>query len=339
MERKRYLEIDYLRVLSMFGVFLIHTYSYINIEIIQKIVLKLGIGNMVACFFVISGFLAFASADGENARKYYMNRVLRIYLVYWITFHINLYIYCFLLKQLEFNWWRYFVGILGLQMAIPSHNYMWNGLGAGGALSAFIVFYLLVPIFRKKIRTKEQAFCTLFGGIVLCNLIRYVMTYTLTGYGDSGKWVAYYSPQSNMWYFLVGIVLWFIKDKVKMKYILIEVLGIIMSLVMENRYDTYAFYSCCTALGLSIYWMCRKGELPYIKGTKFWVKIGYAFWLVHPIVLTLLQTYCERMKYVSEKCEYFDWLLILGLSLAGAWLLTEISNQIVKRSNVKWMDS
>ena len=79
----------------MFGVFLIHTYSYINIEIIQKIVLKLGIGNMVACFFVISGFLAFASADGENARKYYMNRVLRIYLVYWITFHINLYIYYF----------------------------------------------------------------------------------------------------------------------------------------------------------------------------------------------------------------------------------------------------
>lgn len=47
----------------------------------------------------------------------------------------------------------------------------------------------------------------------------------------------------------------------------------------------------------------------------------------------------HRMKYVSEKCEYFDWLLILGLSLAGAWLLTEISNQIVKRSNVKWMDS
>ena len=26
MERKRYLEIDYLRVLSMFGVFLIHKY-------------------------------------------------------------------------------------------------------------------------------------------------------------------------------------------------------------------------------------------------------------------------------------------------------------------------
>jgi peptidoglycan/LPS O-acetylase OafA/YrhL len=149
----------------MICVFLIHTYDKINISLIRTLISKLSLGNVVATFFVISGFLAFASEKEETTLEYYKNRFLRIYLVYWITFHVNLYIKCIWLKQLKFDCVRYFIGVCGLQMAIPSQDYSWNGLGASGSLSAFIVFYALVPIFRKIIKNEKQAWLLCGGGV------------------------------------------------------------------------------------------------------------------------------------------------------------------------------
>lgn len=314
----------------MLGVFLVHTYGYINSNIIRVIIVKIGLGNVVATFFVISGFLAFSSTSDESTSQYYMNRILRIYLIYWITYNINIFIQCFWLRQLQFNMWRYFIGLVGLQMAIPTHEYRWNGLGATGSLSAFIIFYLVVPILRRQIKSGKAGFYNTYfrwGGV--CNFVRFIMQKALINWGESGHWLPVYSPQTNLWYFLIGIVMWFIKDHITIKYIFIEIMGMAFSAYWVG-YDSYIFYSCCTALILSIYWLFAKKGLPRNKIMNFFNKIGYAFWLVHPIMISLVREYSELLKKVIL-FEFFDWIFLLFFSLIGAWGITYFTNAIIKK--------
>jgi peptidoglycan/LPS O-acetylase OafA/YrhL len=152
------------------------------------------------------------------------------------------------------------------------------------------------------------------------------MVYTLTEWGDSGRWLPFYSPQTNLWYFLIGIVLWFAKDHTNIKYILLEIIGCILALSIF-RYDSYEFYAMCTALMLSVYWTLPRKELPHLKIIDKFNTIGYAFWLVHPIILVLIGKFSE--KYTVKGYGYIDWLLILALSIVCAWLLTISVNKVV----------
>lgn len=141
--KRREPELDYLRFTSIFLVFLIHTVGYINIQPIQKFIVGIGAGNAVAVFYVISGYLAFAAYRDTSWKDYYKNRVLRIFIVYWFTFHINLVYRCKIIGDLDFSFLRYVIGLLGMQMAVPSYVYTWNGLGC---IRCVIVLYIILFI-------------------------------------------------------------------------------------------------------------------------------------------------------------------------------------------------
>ena len=64
-------ELDYLRFTSILLVFMSHTAIFINIYPIQNFIVGIGSGNEVAVFYVISGYLAFATYRDTSWKEYY----------------------------------------------------------------------------------------------------------------------------------------------------------------------------------------------------------------------------------------------------------------------------
>ena len=220
---------------------------------------------------------------------------------------------------------RYVIGLLGMQMAVPSYVYTWNGLGASGSLSAFILFYLFVPIYKKFISDKRTALYALVLSAILCWGIRAMMTFSFSGWGDSGKYVPMYSPQTNIWYFLIGVYLYFIRDDVKKRYILAGIVGMILAAKLMHI-QSYSFYASAVAVVLCLYWRYGKATLPELSLVSRFNKIGYAFWLAHPIVLYHYQ-FGETDSAIGV-CEKIDWFIILIASIVFAKVLTMMSEYV-----------
>lgn len=218
------------------------------------------------------------------------------------------------------------MGLLGMQMAIPSRVYQWNGLGASGSLSAIITFYLIVPLLRKIITSRQRAFIILGGGVIICELAFILMSTLLVFYGESGHWLPYFCPQTNIWYFLIGIALWWIKDQVKQIHILIFAIGAFCAIIVKG-YDSYSFFALCTALALCVYWKYGSIKLRKNKIITSLNRISYAFWLVHPIVVRLISVHIGIYLKHAAGVEYVEWLAVLVLSIMGSILLTEITSK------------
>lgn len=116
-------------------------------------------------FFILSGYLIFASldkADGQSLKKYYLKRIIRIVPLYYAVL-ILIYLYDFsrsiIIDRMSIidvigrngicgpKFFRYF--LFG-QMFIPSDNYdLWNNRFVLWTMSAFALFYLIAPLFKK----------------------------------------------------------------------------------------------------------------------------------------------------------------------------------------------
>lgn len=164
------------------------------------------------------------------------------------------------------------------------------------------------------------------GGVIICELAFILMSTLLVFYGESGHWLPYFCPQTNIWYFLIGIALWWIKDQVKQIHILIFAIGAFCAIIVKG-YDSYSFFALCTALALCVYWKYGSIKLRKNKIITSLNRISYAFWLVHPIVVRLISVHIGIYLKHAAGVEYVEWLAVLVLSIMGSILLTEITSK------------
>ncbi|MBQ8598386.1 MAG: acyltransferase [Lachnospiraceae bacterium] len=166
--KKRYQNIQILRIAACFGTFLVHFGQRIELGGMLRKATDFGAYG-VYMFFLISGFVAFFSVDkGQNdfsVKHYFKGRAVRILPIYYLIIFYNFILHTFVLSDVPVDtfgggryqgpgWFRY---ILFLNILIPYDNDFWGNLGATWTIQIFVLFYILVPLGRKFINNTKTA--------------------------------------------------------------------------------------------------------------------------------------------------------------------------------------
>lgn len=158
MGRKRNINFDILRIVAAGIVFTVHLGQFTG--------MPKDVENgfySVWLFFIMSGYLVFASLDKtKTLKEYWIKRVVRIIPLYW-TMLVFIWVYDLLrgivvdkVSLIEMISYKGACGVRFLRyfifanMFVPSENYdLWNNRYGLWTMSAFALFYLIAPLFKK----------------------------------------------------------------------------------------------------------------------------------------------------------------------------------------------
>ena len=203
MNRQRNIQI--LRILACFGVFLVHFGQQLEFHGILRIFTDMGAMG-VYLFFLLSGYLSFVSFDrkGEGGLlQYYARRLARILPVYYVViiyqFILHVYILCDVpVDDTHLGWFRY---VFLINTTIPASDVFWTNLNLTWTIPAFMLFYLFAPLLYKYVRN--------FNTALIVWLLSCFFTYIPNIYAPD------YAPIKYMQFFLFGIVIYYIQAEKK----------------------------------------------------------------------------------------------------------------------------
>lgn len=202
MNTRRYKNIGYFRVLACIGVVCTHLGQKIQITG-KPYELTHYMQHGVYLFFIISGFLALYTykSKGYTVWEYWAGRMARILPVYYAIIIYDIVLCQFVLKSMppdeyHLGWIRY---ILLINQCVPGEA-AWRNISSIWTVSVFVLFYLLVPLIDKFVKTYLQSWIALI--VTYGSMIVIKMTY---GYfGIDGDW---FSPIFYVIYFMFGVVI------------------------------------------------------------------------------------------------------------------------------------
>ncbi len=210
---RRSVNLDILRIIAAFMVFTLHA------------LLEGGVNfsagpTGVQLFFVLSGFLGFASLDkGKSAKEYYIGRAKKILPTYWICL-LFLYLsdllwafrtyglsYRMFQGQCSYKFLRY---VFMVNCILPSDNWdMWSNHSALWTMSAFFLFWILAPWLYKLMRKFWGAIIILTLSVVAQNLLLKYLLSLVDNYPNEAKFIhqATMNAFVELPYFLLGATL------------------------------------------------------------------------------------------------------------------------------------
>ena len=215
-------DIRLFRVLACLGVFLVHLGQKLELTGTIRTVTEYGRFG-VQLFFLISGYLAFSSAElkAGRIRAYYVKRAFAVLPVYYGTILLSILLYQLLLPRLcpgyrvpedvtGLGWLRY---LLILSKVVPSNVYFWDNLNGTWVIGSFVLFYLAAPAFYRIVTSLKRAFA-LFA-------VCYAASAALTACTD------WFSPITSLPYFALGVILCFARRESREKLVTaLSVLGL-----------------------------------------------------------------------------------------------------------------
>lgn len=272
---KKYKNLQYLRVLACIGVVLTH--------LGQRLDLATGPLNNFAhfgamgvyVFFIISGFLGFYTYPDSNAkgniRTYWFKRLLRIIPVYYAIILYDIILYTFVLKDVPFDatglgWSRYF---LFLSQCIPESSF-WRNLSATWTVSVFVLFYLLMPLFKKTIRSLKSSLVAL--------LIFYMIAQMM---GATGEW---FRPFYYLYFFIIGAVVYYAINECKTNITCVFFAIVMISQLILNKVNATT-YSCIFAIIIMVTCELEIKNLKFQKIIDVLDRYSFVIYLVHAIVM------------------------------------------------------
>lgn len=227
IEKKRYYDIDWLRVLGMAGIFLFHNARFFNDEDwhVKNMTDDFGMTVFVAIlnqfimplFFMLSAYAIYYALKKRTGAEFMRERVSRLLvpLVFGIFTHIIVQVYIERVTHGQFtgSFWQflpqYFNGWYGF-----GGNFAWMGLHLWYLLILFLFSWLMLPLFKKL--QQENNFMTrlsdIFGkpGMVLLFFIPIAIVEMIVnqfpdslGRRDFGGW----SPLTYLLIFILGYIL------------------------------------------------------------------------------------------------------------------------------------
>ena len=220
-EKKKYQNIQILRIAACFGTFLVHFGQRMELGGVLRKATDFGAYG-VYMFFLISGFVAFFSVDkGQNmfsTKKYLARRAVRILPIYYLIIFYNFILHTFILSDVPVDtfgegmyqgpgWLRY---LLFLNIFMPYDNGFWGNLGATWTIQIFVLFYMLVPLARKFINNTKTA------------IVFWVLIYVLGSLNM--PWVNTQALE-HLHFLFLGVVLYFcVKEKKETIFILVAII-------------------------------------------------------------------------------------------------------------------
>jgi len=226
-EKKRYYDIDWLRVLGMLTIFLFHNARFFNDEDwhVKNFELSFGMSVFVGIlnhfimplFFVLSAFAIYYALRKRTNAQFMRERVNRLLvpLVFGIFTHIMLQVYIENITHGRFtgSFWafipHYFDGWYGF-----GGNFAWMGLHLWYLLMLFIFSALMLPLFQRLRHSQDFTsrlanLLTRPGGVYLFIIPLFLIELLVSFFPDSigrrdfGGW----SPLTYLFFFLIGYLL------------------------------------------------------------------------------------------------------------------------------------
>lgn len=336
---KRNYSLDFLRVLACLMVLLVHTGHKIGLS-------WTGFGARgVELFLILSGYLAMMSYDriasrGHGCTKaYYLNRVKRIIPIYWLTCVV---IWCydaiFYFVIRDYSLPQIFVGaeapcgigflryFVFLQQIIPAKDYyLWNNRYALWTMSAFAVFYILVPFIYRLAKNKWRLFVTTLGIWAATPFAIQLVAEQLAGHGmDEPFYFATQFPLHKFYCLLIGVVLW---RALKTEKIVIG--GVALGLCLLTKMNFYGFELLWTAL------LCLVLVLPpWMPRTTIGQKTlcvaadsSFALYLFHPLAISV----CEVVNGTLQMPNSLFFVMMVGVSIAVAIIMDSVVKWTMKK--------
>lgn len=273
MDRPQIYSIKLFKILSCFGVILVHYGQIINLSGNIRILTDFGAYG-VYMFFIISGFLGYLSySHSRSCTQYYLKRICRILPLYYIIIIYNIILYELVLRSRfeipadssHLRWLRYF---LLLSQTVPSSDNFWVNLSATWTISHFMLFYLLMPLFFKYINTCYKA--------LLLQLCCFIINYFWN--------VSYFLPVTSLYYFIMGTTTYLALKEQKGNFLIAFSCLSSIPLLLFNYAPQYVYSNIFTILIIS----SRNFHITNIPLNKLvWFLDEYSFtiYLVHAIIV------------------------------------------------------
>lgn len=322
----RSLVLDYLRVLAMVGVLVVHCSQQFPVPPQIYSILRSG-AFCVQIFFVISGYLAcfyFARPEATIA-NYYKKRALRILPTYYAAiFAAMLYVEFatpgYDADTLHLGWLRYF---LGLNTILPSSNFpQWNDAFAFWTMTEFMLFYSIFPILIKYFNSFNKSLLLFLIFLVIAIITNFSIPFITTHFFESIERFLLWSPLMQMQHFALGIVVYFaIKEhKTKEAAIGLTILAVMMSaaspiILSTPSLNIAAAEHLTAALAFSSYTglaILIAAIMPSTPQTskhstlRFFSKYSFHIYLTHILALTIAS------RLASELCQPGSLLFYLA---------------------------
>lgn len=281
--RKKDITIQLFRVIACIMVMLTHMRAVVPMDAIANYIDFGGFG--VGVFFIISGYLAFNSADLANGRvlNYYKKRALRILPLFYVVILVWAVLRSFVFVDMPEDpaglyWLNY---VLLIFKSYPNSVIEWSNVGAVWTIASFIYFYLFMPLFYKYINSFTKALMAeiLFIGI---NIAYYLF---------SIKW---FEPLSDLCIFGLGILIYFAKkESQESKFTLFGCLLLIIWIINFSDVKHMLFISIIMAIIL-MNSNIKDTSIERVKGLNKLLnvldKYSFEIYLSHPIILYLVSS-------------------------------------------------
>ncbi|MGN0406820.1 MAG: acyltransferase family protein [Bacteroides sp.] len=198
---KRLKNLSYLRVLACLGIVCTHLGQRLALTG-KPYELTHYMQHGVYLFFIISGFLGLYTYSENDYKpwKYWLKRLARILPVYYAVIIYDIIVYGLLLGNMPpdssgLGWLRY---ILVINQYIPGEM-QWRNLSFTWTIGVFVLFYMMVPLINRLIRSYRASLAGL--AVTYVFMIGLDIVYARIGIGR--EW---FSPLFYIIYFMFGVV-------------------------------------------------------------------------------------------------------------------------------------
>lgn len=314
-ENRQIISYDILRVFACACVFAVHTAIFLPISGKIGVVMEKG-SNGLTVFFVLSGFLTFASLEkSKSIKKWYLKRFIRIIPIYYTVLLMDIIIYQFILRSVPkdsfgFGWLGYF---LCINRILPQQEVFWANIGAVASISIFVWFYLLAPLFHKAVHSLKGAVVFLIASYAGARLLLAV-----TDWGNAF---------TNFYYFAVGVVAYYAVKEAKEKTVITGglllsvgllylearggltyavVMGLLMISAYEIRIENKRICGCITSLSKVTFciYLAHSAVIEAMEHIYQGAFAGKVLWYLGMTVLLTLFLYFVVEKPVVRLVSY-----------------------------------
>lgn len=284
---RRTVGLQILRVLACAGVFLCHLGAQMEVDGTLEKFMDFGAMG-VYLFFILSGYFGFHSKELENENKvkgclkYWTKRAFKILPLYYAVILYNFVLYEWILRSTPVDssgigWPRY---VFFLSTSIPADKNFWVNLSYTWTISIFVLFYLLMPLIKRFVKSFKGAVA--FWGVL------YILSLICVNR------VAYGMPFFFLHYFAMGIVLYYALKENKAKEVVIGCLVFVFgSLIMNSTLTNTA----CSMLFVILIIAVKEVKVEN-KNLQKWIDTldaySYTLYLSHAVVMNGIEMLKNR---------------------------------------------
>ena len=300
--KQRNINLDVVRIFAAFMVLSVHIGQHIGKDF--------GIGEKgVQLFFILSGYLAFASLHKtESAVMYYRKRLIRILPTYYFCL-LLVYLKDIVIAIQDGTIHEVFVGQCGIkflryvffiQCFTPSDNWnLWNNHNNLWTMSSFVGFYVIAPFVYKCIKNTYMGIAVVFLLMFSRPWLIWAIRYAFADYPVEShiEWFSSMNLIAEIYCFMLGAVLYVSKIEHR-QYIYITIMTIALIVSSLKWYSYEINFLQFIALSVITENITNNER---IKTVITWLSSGsFTLYLVHPLVLSVERRLWNNLEILNE---------------------------------------